>query len=271
MAFITRAAARTETPAPGVRRDRLLTPADTGDGRIVIDRWHLRRGAELAVAVEPGTLAWLQVLDGSVSLAGRELTAEIMTRLASPLSATIAARADADILLSRVPDAARFGHRPADGVLAARSFDWTREPVLQSMHDDRKRIYVATRTLFETSALKGEIIIYPPGATCPEHRHEGAEHYQYVVSGTGVAVLDGVEETLHAGDLLYNLENEWHWFRNDAGEDFVFVEYFVPGTARTIWAPGADICEWQPTGADIQGREPSRHIPRHSHGDRTVV
>jgi quercetin dioxygenase-like cupin family protein len=174
-------------------------------------------------------------------------------------------------LLSRVPDALRFGHARGNGARAAKSFDWTREPVLQSMHDDRKRIYVATRTLFETSALKGEIIIYPPGATCPAHHHEGAEHYQYVVRGAGIAVIDGLEQPLGAGDVLYNLENEQHWFRNDADEDFIFVEYFVPGTCRTVWAPGADICEWLPTGADIMGREPSRHIPQHSHGDGTSL
>ena len=271
MPFIVKARQRTEQPEPGLRRMAMLTPADTADARVVIDRWQIDAGHELALDIAPGALAWLQVLGGEVALAGETLTPDIMTRLPAGFSGTLRAAEAADIALSQVPDAARFGHPEPDVVSAPKSFDWTREPVLQSMHDDRKRIYVATRSLFETSALKGEIIIYPPGATCPKHHHEGAEHYLLIVRGSGIANVDDVETEIAAGDVFYIFEDERHWFRNEGGEDLVFVEYFVPGTAKTIWAPGADICEWQPTGADIEGREPSRHIPQHSHGDATPL
>ncbi len=271
MPFIIRANQRTEEPASGIRRDRLLTPDDTSDGRILIDRWHLAKGADLQLSIEPGTLAWLQVLGGEVSFGESVATSEIITRLPAPFATSIHAREASDLLISQVPDAHRFGELPSNGALVQKSFDWTREPVLQSAHDDRKRIYIATKSLFESSALKGEMVIYPAGATCPEHHHEGAEHYQFIVNGEGLAWIDGVEETLRTGDVLYNFENEHHWFRNDGDENFSFVEYFVPGDCKTVWAPGADICEWLPTGADIRGREPSRHIPQHAHGDQTPL
>jgi hypothetical protein len=44
----------------------------------------------------------------------------------------------------------------------------------------------------------------------------------------------------------------------------VFVEFFVPGEYKTIWAPGAAVCTWLPTGRDIQGQKPAREIQAHS-------
>jgi hypothetical protein len=49
-----------------------------------------------------------------------------------------------------------------------------------------------------------------------------------------------------------------------------FVEYFVPGECTTVWAPGASVCTWQPTGKDIRGRKPVREIRAHSSRDFTV-
>jgi hypothetical protein len=46
----------------------------------------------------------------------------------------------------------------------------------------------------------------------------------------------------------------------------VFVEFFVPGEYRTVWAPGAAVCTWLPTGGDIQGRKPAREIQAHTSG-----
>jgi quercetin dioxygenase-like cupin family protein len=271
MPFVIRACDRVEARGEGVFRNALLQASDTSNGRIIIDRWHVDAGRSLDIAIADDELAWLQVLNGSFELAGRQLTPDHMTRLEAPFFATVTPSEKADFLLSRVPEVSRYfdpGDSAPDGL---KIFDWSREPVLQSMHDDRKRIYVATKSLFNSSALKGEIVIYPPGATCPAHHHEGAEHYQFIVAGSAIATVDGQEIELHAGDILYNLENEVHWFRNEGDEELIFVEYFIPGSNKTVWVPGADICEWQPTGADIRGREPSRFIPQHAHGDQTPL
>ena len=69
-----------------------------------------------------------------------------------------------------------------------------------------------------------------------------------------------------AGDLLYNYEHEPHAFVNETDEEFVFVEFFVPGPCETVWPPGANLCAWLPTGVDTEGREPSRNIGYHVHG-----
>jgi hypothetical protein len=44
----------------------------------------------------------------------------------------------------------------------------------------------------------------------------------------------------------------------------VFVEFFVPGEYKTIWAPGEAVCTWLPSGRDILGRKPAREIAAHS-------
>jgi len=171
------------------------------------------------------------------------------------------------LLVATVPAAVRFDANVAATPDAPRTADWTREPVLKSEHDARSRIYMATRGLTGTEAYRGELIRYPSGTAAPAHHHEGAEHFQYVLTGAGTAVLAGEEHTLRAGDVLYNYENEVHSFFNDHDDEFSFVEFFVPGGCRTVWAPGAEVCAWLPTGADIEGRPPARDIAYHVHGE----
>jgi len=40
----------------------------------------------------------------------------------------------------------------------------------------------------------------------------------------------------------------------------------VPGEYQTVWAPGASVCTWLPTGRDIQGQKPAREIQAHRSG-----
>jgi quercetin dioxygenase-like cupin family protein len=139
-----------------------------------------------------------------------------------------------------------------------------REPVLDSEHDARKRIYLVTPKLFGTRAIKGEMIIYPPGTEASNHHHEGAEHFMYVTAGRGTAWANEKPLPVKQGDLIYYGDRERHYLRSEGDEDMVFVEFFVPGEYKTIWAPGAAVCTWRPTGCDIAGRKPAREIAAHS-------
>ena len=79
-------------------------------------------------------------------------------------------------------------------------------------------------------------------------------------------MLDGKEMKLEKYDVLYNFENEPHWFfTNEKSCDF--VEFFVPGQNKTIWTKTTNVCTWSPMGVDINGRSPSRHIEKHVHGE----
>ena len=66
-------------------------------------------------------------------------------------------------------------------------------------------------------------------------------------------MLDGKERKLEKYDVLYNFENEPHWFfTNEKSCDF--VEFFVPGQNKTIWTKTTNVCTWSPIGVDINGQ-----------------
>jgi hypothetical protein len=39
-----------------------------------------------------------------------------------------------------------------------------------------------------------------------------------------------------------------HWFENDTGENFSFVEFWAPPPTETIWTVTGDRCAWAPAG-----------------------
>ncbi len=142
--------------------------------------------------------------------------------------------------------------------------DWTREPVLDSEHDARKRIYLVTPGLFGTKAVKGEMIIYPPGTAAANHHHEGAEHFMYVLRGRGTVYANEKPFPVKAGDVIYYPDRERHYLEAAKDEELVFAEFFAPAEFKTIWVNENEVCTWQPTGRDIRGRMPAREIKAHS-------
>lgn len=245
----------------------LLRRDDIGNDQIELDHVTMAIGATHELELDRSAIGWLQVLSGSGTLGHDTLTSSHIAYLPLGFSSGFNAVEDGTrILVSTVPDAVRFDDAIADMPTTLNCVNWTREPVLQSEHDARKRVYMATPALAGTKAFKGEMITYPPGTAAPEHHHVGAEHFQYVLSGQGTAMLDGKATKLNAGDLLYNYEHEPHAFINETDKEFVFVEFFVPGPCETVWSPGANLCAWLPTGVDTEGRKPSRDIGYHVHG-----
>jgi hypothetical protein len=82
--------------------------------------------------------------------------------------------------------------------------------------------------------------------------------------GHGTAYANESPIPVRRGDLIYYDDRERHYLRNDGDEEMAFVEFFVPGEYKTIWAPGAAVCTWLPTGRDIRGEKPVREIRAHS-------
>ncbi|MFN7086340.1 MAG: cupin domain-containing protein [Burkholderiales bacterium] len=257
-----------QTLADGVCRQRLLTEARVEGSRVLLDRLTLAPGAAIGLAVAAGNLAWFQMLEGETVLehaAGRQhLTDAHIVFLPPGFSSTLRSAAAAALLYAEVPDAARFDAGFASNPPGFRVVDWTREPVLNSEHDARKRIYIVTPKLFGTKAIKGEMIIYPAGTEASNHHHEGAEHFMYVLQGRGTAFADERPFPVQKGDVIHYDDRERHYLRSEGDEDMVFVEFFVPGEYRTIWAPGAAVCTWLPSGRDIRGGRPVREIGAHS-------
>jgi quercetin dioxygenase-like cupin family protein len=252
----------------GVMVQHLITPERVNSDRVRTDQLWLEPGAEIDFSVGDDDLAWAHLLEGSVTLltdAGeQQLTSDHFIFLSPALSARIKSSDGALIFRAMVPDAARFDPDWEAGMLAYRCTDWTNEPVLNSEFDARKRIYMVTPKLSGTKAVKGEMIIYPPGTEAANHHHEGAEHFQVILAGGGTFFLDDVPHKVTAGDTIYIYDNERHYFINDGSTELRFIEYFVPGVYRTVWADNAPVCTWNPTGKDIKGGIPNREIGAHS-------
>jgi len=251
-----------------MKRQRLLTEARVKGTHVLLDRWTLAPGAIAELEVPARNLAWFQMLEGDAEFThsgGEErLTPAHIVSLPPAFHGTLTSRAGAALLYAEVPQAGQLDPEFAKNPPRLRVVDWMREPVLDSQHDARKRIYVVTPKLFGTRAIKGEMIIYPPGTEASNHHHEGAEHFMYVTQGRGTAWANEKPFPVKKGDLIRYADRERHYLRSEGDEEMVFVEFFVPGEYQTIWAPGEAVCTWLPSGRDILGRKPAREIAAHS-------
>lgn len=259
---------------PRVKRQRLLTRERTPGTKVLLDRIALDAGAQFELNVAAGSLAWFQILEGAVTLTradGRDaLTKAHIAFLPPGFRGQLDAGAGAVLLYAEVPEAARFDTGFASSPPQFKLVDWTREPVLDSQHDARKRIYVVTPKLFGTKAIKGEMIIYPPGTVGSNHHHEGAEHFMYVLAGSGTTYANEQPIKVTRGDLIYYDDRERHYLESSGKEDMVFIEFFVPGEYKTVWAENAPVCTWLPTGRSISGEKPVREIKAHSSAHNTA-
>lgn len=261
----------TVSPDPlhsGVRRQILLDRRRVADIDFRLDRISLDAGAAHEIRISATALAWFQMIDGSAELShagGRNnITQDHVIFLPPGFEGRIESKVGASLLFADVQDAYRFDPNFGKTSLQLRIVNWTHEPVLLSEHDARKRIYLVTPTLFGTNAIKGEMIIYPPGTEAANHHHEGAAHFMYILSGSGTVFANETPFRVRKGDVVYYPDGERHYLRSDPAEEMRFVELFVPGQYKTIWAEGAQVCTWNPAGTDIRGNKAAREIQAHS-------
>jgi quercetin dioxygenase-like cupin family protein len=257
-----------EPTKSGTARQRLLTEERVSGTRILLDRLTLAAGGEARLTVPAQGIAWFQMLEGEAVLAHGEsrqpLTDAHVAFLPPSYSATISSSRGAVLLYGEIPDAASLDPALIKNPPGFRVLDWTREPVLDSEHDARKRIYLVTPKLFGTKAVKGEMIIYPPGTAAANHHHVGAEHFMYVLRGRGTVYANEKPFPVCKGDVIYYPDLERHYLEAAPDDELVFAEFFAPGEFKTIWVDESQICTWRPTGRDIRGRAPAREIKAHS-------
>jgi quercetin dioxygenase-like cupin family protein len=257
-----------EPAGRGAARQHLLTDARVPGTRILLDRLTLAPGGVADLAVLARGLAWFQVLEGNAVLARggshQPLTDAHVVFLPPRDAATLSSSGGAAVLWGEVPDAASLDAGLTRNPPSFRVVDWTREPVLDSEHDARKRIYLVTPKLFGTKAVKGEMIIYPPGTAAANHHHVGAEHFMFVLRGRGTVYANEKPFPVAKGDVIYYPDLERHYLEAAPDQELVFAEFFAPGEFKTIWVDESQICTWRPTGRDIRGQTPAREIKAHS-------
>lgn len=74
-----------------------------------------------------------------------------------------------------------------------------------------------------------EIVIVPGGKEGgPDNRHRGADQWLYVLSGKGLAVVEGTEQPLKAGSLLVIEQGERHEIRNTGRTPLKTLNFYSP-------------------------------------------
>jgi mannose-6-phosphate isomerase-like protein (cupin superfamily) len=260
----------------GVNAQTLLDSARVPHILFRLERLTITPGGRAELAVAPTELAWFQMIEGTATMriAGREVevASTHIGLLPGGFEGSLASATGATLLLALVPDAARLDPAIAAAPPPFRLVDWRDEPLLQSEHDARKRIYIVTPKMFGIRAIRGEMIIYPPGTACPVHHHEGGAHFMFFLAGSG-ACHAGADQVMRVepGDLVYYEDREPHWVEGGSDGDMIFAEFFVPSAVKTVWADPSKICTWIPTGINHRGGTPSRAIAKHSHSHLAEV
>ena len=223
---------------PGVERQRLLTSARVPRTKILLDRVKLGAGVTIDFGVSASDLVWFQMLEGEAQLtygsARIGIGSNHIVFLPADFAGTLTMKTGVVFLYAQLPNAERFDPDFSQRPPQFRVIDWTREPVLGSEHVRGKRIEVATPKLFGTKAIKGEMIIYPPGSEAANHYHEGAEHFMYVLGGGGIAYANEKPIALRKGDLVYCDYRERSRLRSEGNEDLVLVEFFLMSEEETV-------------------------------------
>jgi uncharacterized cupin superfamily protein len=89
----------------------------------------------------------------------------------------------------------------------------------------------------------------------PNYHHEGADTLMYILSGRGTVWANEQPISVQQGDLIYFPDCERHHLRAAVNSEMRFLEFYVPGEFKTIWADQNKISAWLSTGRDINGRE----------------
>lgn len=73
-----------------------------------------------------------------------------------------------------------------------------------------------------------------PGASTggPDNRHGGADQWLYVISGAGLAIVDGTHQPLQAGSLLVIEHGEAHEIRCNGDQPLRTVNLYSPPAYR---------------------------------------
>jgi quercetin dioxygenase-like cupin family protein len=122
-------------------------------------------------------------------------------------------------------------------------------PHLVSTRDTRDRLDVVTENVpVGARAIRADRIVYHPGDTAAAHYHTDCHHVFCILAGSGLLYTDEAAHRLEAGDCALVGPGEVHWFENDTGENFSFVEFWAPPPTETIWTVTGDRCTWAPVG-----------------------
>jgi mannose-6-phosphate isomerase-like protein (cupin superfamily) len=110
-------------------------------------------------------------------------------------------------------------------------------PVVKSLSDyqayrisefDTNRLAIVFDPLIAGDSLTVCVEIFDPGGQTPPHRHNFALEMFFILKGEGIAVCDGKEVPLKAGDSILMPKTGIHWIKNPGTERLYALCIMVP-------------------------------------------
>jgi hypothetical protein len=158
-------------------RRTLITDENVEKTGMRFDRLTLAADASFRFEPSARSMVWFQVLEGDAKLRTVLYTHRLSDRhsvfLPPAFDATLSTERGVSLLRAELPDAGRFDPEFSTKHPLFTASDWTREPVLQCKNDGRKRVPLVTAETCWTTAIKVQMVIYPPGTKSASYRHEG--------------------------------------------------------------------------------------------------
>ncbi len=211
-------------------------------------RYQIEPGASGPDITLGGQEAFAYVIGGAgTATAGPEdypLARESVLWLAGCAALALAAGPDGlDVLVAESAGAGPAG--PLRKLLTAAEL-----PHLVSTRDTRDRLDLVTDDVpVGARRIRADRISYHPGDTAAAHYHADCYHVFCVLAGSGLLHTDDQASRLEAWMSALVGPGEVHWFENDSGENFSFVEFWAPPPTGTVWTVEGDRCTWAPTAA----------------------
>jgi len=242
-----------------IRRQELLTDRCVKGTPVLLDRLTLAAGSSARFDIPANSLAWLQLLDGEATLESPQYAHRMSDSesvyLPPAFKATLSASKGATLLCARIPDAARIDPDISTSLPLFMVIDWMREAVFVYERDARKRVPLVNPEISGTTAIKVDMVIHPPGSSAPNHHHEGADSFMYILDGSGITWADEQPFPVRPGDLIHFPDRERHALKASDSCEMRFLEFYVPGKYKTVWADPSRVGVWRSTGHDIHGGE----------------
>jgi mannose-6-phosphate isomerase-like protein (cupin superfamily) len=225
-------------------------------------RLALTAGASFRFVSSPRSLTWFHVLEGEGSLQTfftDKLSDRHSVFLPPAFDGTLSTAKGVSILFAEVADPERLDPKLAAERALFTVSDWTREPVLMTKNDRRRRIPLVTPESNHTTAVKVQMVLYPAGATAGTcYRHEGAASFIRVMAGRGTAWTNDHPVSIQAGDLLYFPDGERHRLEAGASDPLRYLIFYAPGVFSTVWDDRTKASAWIATDRDIDDLETAR-------------
>jgi quercetin dioxygenase-like cupin family protein len=118
-------------------------------------------------------------------------------------------------------------------------------PHFASTRDTRDRLDLVTDDVpVGARHMRADRIVYHPGDTAAAHYHADSFHVFFVLHGSGVLHAGEGTVRLEPGSSVLVAPGEVHWFENDTGGEFSFVELWAPPPTATVWTVPDDRCTW---------------------------